>query len=382
MKVVAAIDSFKGSMSSVEAGMAAAEGIRRACGAEIVVKPIADGGEGTTESLVEGLDGTYRETQVTGPDGKTVTARYGILSDGETVVMEMAQAAGITLVKREELNPWDATSFGVGEMIRDAVLSGGRKFIIGIGGSATTDGGSGMLKALGYRFLNAKGEEIAPGIRELDGIEAIDDSNVMPELRQCSFQIACDVKNPLCGETGAVFVFGPQKGVKEEEKAVLDAKMRHFAEKTREYSGEDHSLTEGAGAAGGLGFAFISYIPNTELRPGIDIIMDAVGLENEILDADIVITGEGRLDSQTAMGKVPVGVAKLAKKHGKRVVAFAGSVTDDAGACNEAGIDAFFPVLRGVSTLEEAMETERAKKNLSLTAEQVFRLIISGISEN
>ncbi len=375
MKVVAAIDSFKGSLSSTEAGNAAAEGIRKACGAQVTVKPIADGGEGTTESLIEGMGGTYREISVTGPDGKKVRAKYGILPDGKSVVMEMAQAAGITLIDKDKLNPWDATSFGVGEMIRDAVSSGMRKFIIGIGGSATTDGGAGMLQALGYQFRDAHGKEIAPGIRELDEIAEIDASNVMPELGLCSFQIACDVKNALCGENGAVFVFGPQKGVTEEEKEILDAKMKHFAAKTKEYLGEDHSDDEGAGAAGGLGFAFISYVPNTVLRPGIDIIMDAVGLEDEIRDADIVITGEGRLDAQTVMGKVPAGVMRLAKKYGKRVIAFAGSVTDDAGVCNTAGIDAFFPILRGVLTLEEAMEPERAKKNMQLTAEQVFRLI-------
>ena len=378
MKVVAAIDSFKGSLSSMEAGNAAREGILKACYADVIVKPVADGGEGTTESMVEGMGGTYREAAVTGPDGRKVTARYGILSDKETVVMEMAEAAGITLVKPGELDPWNATTFGVGEMIRDAVEKGGRTFLIGIGGSATTDGGVGMLTALGYRFYTADGRQIAGGIGELDQIERIDGSQRMPELSECSFRIACDVKNPLCGENGAVFVYGPQKGVKEEEKQILDEKMRHYARVTEEYLGADHSEAEGAGAAGGLGFAFLSYVPNAELKPGIDIIMEAAGLEEEIRDADLVITGEGRMDSQTAMGKVPVGVARLAKKYGKTVIAFAGSVTDDAGACNAAGIDAFFPIVRGITTLEEAMEPERAKKNMRLAAEQAFRLVVSG----
>ena len=262
MKVLIAMDSFKGSLSSREAGEAVREGIRRAWGnapggfgnPETVIVPVADGGEGTTESLVEGLGGTFREVPVTGPDGKTVTARYGILPDGETVVMEMAQAAGITLISPGRQEPWHATTYGVGEMIQDAVLAGGRNFIIGIGGSATTDGGTGMLAALGLRFLDRENRPVGAGIAELDRIETIDTAGMLPELAACSFQIACDVKNPLCGENGAVYVYGPQKGVKEEEKPVLDEKMRHYAEKTREVTGKDCSQEEGAGAAGGLGF--------------------------------------------------------------------------------------------------------------------------------
>ena len=230
MKVVAAIDSMKGSIGSIEAGTAAKAGIRKVCRADVVIKPVADGGEGTTESMIEGLGGEYREVRVTGPDGKHVTAKYGILPDGETIVMEMAEAAGITLIHPDSLDPWNATSFGVGEMILDAVEKGGRKFIIGIGGSATTDGGAGMLQALGYRFLNAEGRQIAGGIGELDRIVRIDTSLAMPELKECSFRIACDVKNPLCGENGAVYVYGPQKGVRAEERAVLDEKMKHYAE--------------------------------------------------------------------------------------------------------------------------------------------------------
>ncbi len=375
MKVVAAIDSFKGSLTSIEAGQAAKEGILKACDAQVMIKPIADGGEGTTDSMVEGLGGTYREVWVTGPNGGKVNARYGMLSDGKTVVMEMAQAAGITLVPRGQLNPWCATSFGVGEMIRDAVQKGGRNFIIGIGGSATTDGGVGMLQALGFKFYNAQKRQISEGIKELDQIAEIDCSQAMAELEDCTFRIACDVKNPLYGKNGAVYVYGPQKGVKESEKELLDVKMRHYAEMTKACLRKDHSMTEGAGAAGGMGYAFISYIPNAVLSPGIEIIMEAVQLEEAVSKADIVITGEGRMDSQTAMGKVPAGVARLAKKYGRPVIAFAGSVTDDAGLCNASGIDAFFPIVRGITTLEEAMNPETAKKNMRLTAEQVFRLI-------
>lgn len=403
MKVVIAIDSFKGSMSSMEAGNAAKAGILKACGKEtetkIVVKPLADGGEGTTEALVEGLGGEYVSVQVTGPLGEKMDARYGILGDGRTAVMEMAEASGIILVNREELDPLKATTYGVGEMILDAVKRGCREFIIGIGGSATSEGGIGMLQALGYEINDADGQPVGPGLQDMERIVSISGEHVPEELRECHFSIACDVKNPLCGENGAVYVYGPQKGVREDEKPVFDKKMEHFADKTREYleritgnagpdgsdeaakpsmagnACKDNRWTEGAGAAGGLGFAFLSYLPNVELKPGIDIVLDAIGLEEEVKDADMVITGEGRLDSQTAMGKVPVGVARLAKRYGAKVLAFAGGVTKDAGECNAAGIDAFFPIVRGVTTLDEAMVPENAKENMELSVEQVFRAI-------
>ena len=392
MKVVIAIDSFKGSLSSMDAGRAAAVGVKKALHApgmancpegsndeaadvQVVVKPLADGGEGTTDALVEGLGGTYAYVEVTGPFGKPVKAKYGILSDGITAVMEMAEAAGITLADKSELNPWRATTYGVGEMIRDAIKKGCRKFIIGIGGSATTEGGVGMLSALGYEFLKKDGTPITPDMQELDQIEQISGEHAIPELKECRFQIACDVKNPLYGEMGAVYVYGPQKGVKEEEKENFDSKMKHYAAKSAAFTGKDCSLVEGAGAAGGLGYAFISYIPNVELKPGIEIVLDAIRLEEELADADVVITGEGRMDAQTAMGKVPVGVAKLAKKYQIKVIAFAGGVTEDAVECNGAGIDAFFPIVRGVTTLEEAMEPDTARKNMSLAVEQVFRLL-------
>lgn len=312
---------------------------------------------------------------VTGPLGEKTEARYGILGDKRTAVLEMAEASGIILIKREELDPPRATTYGVGEMILDAVGRGCRELIIGIGGSATSDGGAGMLQALGYEFLDSDGNSIRPGIRDLDRIVSITAKHVPEVLKACHFRIACDVKNPLCGENGAVYVFGPQKGVKEEEKQNFDEKMKHFADKTQEFTGADHRMAEGAGAAGGLGFAFLSYLPNAELQSGIDIVLDAIQLEQEVKDADIVITGEGRLDFQTAMGKVPVGVARLAKKHGAKVLAFAGGVTKDAGECNAAGIDAFFPIVRGVTTLDEAMVPENARENMTLSVEQVFRAL-------
>jgi glycerate kinase len=374
MKVVVAIDSLKGSLSSVEAGNAAREGILKACDAEVIVKPLADGGEGTTEALVEGLGGSYAETIVTGPMGAQTKAKYGIL-DEKKAVMEMAEAAGIILVDRNHLNPWKATTTGVGEMILDAIRRGCREFIIGIGGSATTEGGIGMLEALGYEFYDSQGKLLPPVFESLGRVERISAEKVPEELKECHFQIACDVTNPLCGQNGAVAVFGPQKGVKTEEKEEMDTAMQHYAQKTAEFIGKDHSQAQGAGAAGGLGFAFLSYLPNVELKSGIAIVLEAIDLEKELQDTDVVVTGEGLLDAQTAMGKVPVGVAHCAKRYGCKVIAFAGGVTEDAGRCNEEGIDAFFPIVRGVTTLDEAMDKERAKKNMSLSVEQVFRLI-------
>lgn len=375
MKVVVAIDSFKGSLGSMEAGNAARDGILKVCDAEVIVKPLADGGEGTTEALVEGLGGSYVYLEVTGPTGKRTEAKYGILSDGKTAVMEMAEAAGIMLLKKDELDPWNSTTYGVGEMIRDAIGKGCREFIVGIGGSATTDGGVGMLQALGFEFSDTEGKSIERGIGSLHKIADISAKHMLPELKECYFKVACDVRNPLYGEHGAVYIYGTQKGVKEEEKPILDEKMRHYAKMTEAFTGTDHSNVEGAGAAGGLGFAFLSYLPDAQLQPGIDIVLEAIGLEQELMDSDIVITGEGRLDSQTAMGKVPVGVARLAKKYDNKVIAFAGGVTEDAGKCNEEGIDAFFPIVRGVTTLEDAMNPENAKKNMTLAVEQVFRLL-------
>lgn len=374
MKVVVAIDSFKGSLSSMEAGIAAGEGIRRAVDADVVVKPLADGGEGTVDALVEGLGGQRVRVNVTGPMGGKQDACYGILADGKTAVMEMAEAAGIILVKRDELNPWKASTTGVGEMILDAVKRGCREFIIGIGGSATTEGGIGMLRSLGYEFYDAEGNLLPPLFESLGQICSVSGEHVPEVLSECYFQIACDVNNPLCGEKGAIAVYGPQKGVKQEEWREMDRAMEHFADQTALFTGKDRRNVPGAGASGGLGFAFLSYLDNAELKPGISIVLDAVGLEEEIAGADVVVTGEGRMDFQTAMGKVPVGVAALAKKYGCQVIAFAGSVTDDAVECNRKGIDAFFPIVRGVTTLDEAMDKENARKNMTLAVEQVFRL--------
>lgn len=392
LKVVAAIDSFKGSMTSMEAGRAAREGILAAHpDAEVVIRPLADGGEGTTDALIEGLGGERIDLTVTGPLGDPVTCYYGYLSSTEntgkknvgkdtatggmgsgTAIMEMAAAAGITLT--DVRDPLSATTFGVGEMILDAIDRDCRDFIIGIGGSATNDGGIGMLKALGFRFMDPDGNDPGEGGQALEKVASIDISGRDPRLDECRFRVACDVTNPLCGENGATYIYGPQKGVTDEMKDSLDQAMAHYASVAANTLGQDYAQAAGAGAAGGLGFALLSFL-NAELIPGIQLILDAVGLEEELKDADVVITGEGRLDHQTAMGKAPVGVAELAKKYGATVIAFAGSVTPDAGACNLAGIDAFFPIVRGVTTLEEAMDSENAKANMRACAEQVFRLL-------
>lgn len=375
MKVVIAIDSLKGSLSSMEAGTAIKDGILAAKpDAEVIVKPLADGGEGTTDALIEGMNGERIDLTVTGPMHTPVDAYYGYLKDTNTAVMEMASAAGITLVPDSEKNPLLATSYGVGEMINDAIQRGCRNFIIGIGGSVTNDGGIGMLKALGVRFLDESGEDAGEGGQALAKVARIDVSGMNPLLKECHIQVACDVNNPLCGENGSTYVYGPQKGVTEDMKKTLDEAMAHFARVTSETLETDYMNTPGAGAAGGLGYAFLAYT-SAALTPGIELILDAVGLEEELSGADVVVTGEGRLDFQTAMGKAPVGVARLAKKYNAKVIAFAGSVTKEATACNKEGIDAFFPILRSVCTLAEAMDPVAARNNMTATVEQVFRLL-------
>lgn len=375
MKVVIAIDSFKGSLSSLQAGQAAAEGVRCAVpGAEAVVRPLADGGEGTVEALVGGMHGTRCQVRVTGPMGNPVDCVYGILPDGRTAVVEMAGAAGITLVEPSRRDPMQATTYGVGEVIRDAIGKGCRRFILGIGGSATNDGGVGMLQALGFGFLDSTGRPIARGAAGLADLCTITEEDVLPELAQCEFRIACDVTNPLCGAQGCSAVFGPQKGATPATISQMDGWLAHYAAlAARLHPDRADPDRPGTGAAGGMGFAFLCFT-QAELASGIDIVLAETDLAAYLRDADLVITGEGRLDAQTSMGKAPVGVARLAKQYAKPVIAFAGSVTPGATACNQNGIDAFFPILRGICTLEDAMRPSVAAENLAATAEQVLRL--------
>lgn len=378
MNIVIAIDSFKGSLASLEAGEAVRAGVRKVFPqAETLVLPLADGGEGTVEALTVGLGGRFQEASVTGPLGEKVTARYGILPDNKTAVMEMAAAAGLPLVPEGQRNPLHTTTFGVGEMLLDAMGKGCRHFILGIGGSATNDGGLGMLQALGYDMLDEKGSPVPQGALGLERLSRIGDEHVVPVLKECTFQIACDVNNPLCGPLGCSAVFAPQKGASAADIAKMDKWLESYASLSRAKYPKADPATPGAGAAGGLGFAFLAYT-EAALEPGINIVLRETKLEEHIKKAALVITGEGRLDGQTIMGKAPIGVAALAKKHGKPVIAFSGCATPEARLCNEHGIDAFFPVLRQVVTLEEAMEKGTARQNLTDTAEQAMRLLKLG----
>lgn len=375
MNITIAIDSFKGSLSSMEAGQAVAEGIRRVMpSAEIRIRPLADGGEGTTEALTAGLGGELKSLTVTGPLGRPVTASYGLIRERKMAVLEMASAAGLTLISQEERNPLEATTYGVGEMIRDAIGEGCRHFLVGIGGSATNDGGTGMLSALGFQFLDSEGHPIPLGAKGLENLARISAENARPELSQCSFHIACDVTNPLCGENGCSAVYGPQKGADPEMIRQMDQWMERYGDlAARTFPAADKEAP-GAGAAGGLGFAFLTFL-NGSLESGVGMVLKEINLKDDIRDADLVITGEGRLDAQTVMGKAPIGVAHLAKEYGKPVIAFSGAVTRDAGLCNQHGIDAFFPIMRGVVSLQEALDPGEARINAADTAEQVFRLI-------
>jgi len=375
MKILIAIDSFKGSLSSLEAGKAIKEGIMNIYPeADVKIKPLADGGEGTVDALVSGMGGKIVSVDVTGPLGEQVEAHYGIIENKKLAVMEMAAAAGITMVPEEKRNPKNTTTFGVGEMILDAMQRGCRDFIIGIGGSATNDGGIGMLEAMGVAFYNEAGQKLGPYGLDMLRVAKVDVSGLNQELKECTFRIACDVKNTLCGPMGAAYVYGPQKGASTQIVKQLDEGLANYAKVIEEHLGVDHMNEEGSGAAGGLGYAFVTFLRG-RLEPGISIILDVLDLEKDMEEVDYVITGEGKIDEQTAMGKAPIGVAKLAKQYNKKVIAFCGSATEGAAACNEAGMDAYFSILRCPMTVEEAMNRETALCNVTRTAEQVFRLI-------
>ena len=375
MKIVFAIDSFKGSMSSLQAGYAAAEGAKRVFpDAQLVVRPLADGGEGTVEALAAGMGGYLRTVTVDGPLGEPVSCAYGIIEESGTAVIEMAAASGLTLVPPALRDPMNTSTYGVGQVIADAIAQGCRRFIVGIGGSATNDGGAGMLSALGVKLLDSKGAPIKQGASGLRDLAEIRTDTMNETLKKCRFSVACDVKNPLCGKEGASFVFGPQKGATEMSASDMDKYLHRFAELTAKQNPKADPDYPGAGAAGGLGFAFLSYL-GAKMRPGIEIVADAIGLEEKIKAADIVLTGEGRIDGQSAMGKAPVGVAKIAKKLGKPVIVIAGSVGEGAELCHAKGVDAIFPILRSPITLAEAMKAEVAAENLTYTVHEIFRLV-------
>lgn len=373
MHIVVAIDSFKGSLTSLQAGAAVKEAaLTLDPGTKVTVCPMADGGEGTVDALTAGMGGRLEEITVTGPLGTQVAAKYGILQE-QTAVLEMSAAAGLTLVPPEKRDPMHTTTYGVGEMITHALDRGCRRFIVGIGGSATNDGGTGMLSALGYRFLDKDGKAIPAGVKGLGVLASIDPEGADPRLAECSFRVACDVTNPLCGALGCSAVYGPQKGAAPESIVKMDGWLKNYSALARKVSSKADPDYPGAGAAGGLGFAFLAFLGG-QLESGIRIVLEETKLEDRIKDADLVITGEGRLDGQTVMGKAPIGVAQLAKKYGKQVIAFAGCLGDGVESCNDHGIDAFFSVTPGAMALEEAMDTENAYRNLRNTAAQVFRL--------
>lgn len=372
MKIVIAVDSFKGSITSLQAGNAVKEGILRVLpNASTVVYPLADGGEGSVEALVEGMKGKYKEVEVLGPSLNKVIARYGIL--GNKAIIEMASASGITLVEGKK-NPMYATTYGVGQIILDALNNGCRDFIIGIGGSATNDGGVGMLQALGYHFLDRENKEIKLGAIGLNDLVRINDNDIDVRLQECNFNIACDVNNPLCGINGASYIFGPQKGADIEMVEKLDKLLKHYSIITKTYIPKADNDYPGTGAAGGLGYALYNYL-NANLTSGIDLIINTINIEKDIKDADLIITGEGKLDKQTAMGKAPIGISKIAKKYHKPVIAIAGCVTEDAKILNQEGIDAYFPIVRGIMTIEEAMNYDNACNNMTDTVEQIMRII-------
>lgn len=373
-KVVVAIDSMKGSLSSAEAGAAFAEGIRRAVSCDIAVRPLADGGEGTAEALTEGLGGIWKTVVVQDPCGSPVTASYGWIEQEKKAIIEIAAAAGLTLIPPSRRNLRRASSSGIGQMIRHAVTQGCRDFMIGIGGSAVNDCGIGMLDMLGIRFSDRDGRRIGQRGEDCGAVEHISFNSMMPELKECRFHIACDVENPLYGPCGASLIYGPQKGGTPDDVRDMEKMHRHFAEKTRRATGTDYAAYPGAGAAGGLGFAFLSYL-NGRLKSGFETVAEATGLEQQIQDADYVVTGEGCLDAQSVMGKAPIGVARIAKKYGVPVLAIAGSILPESRLCNDAGIDAFFSILPRAMPLEKAMEKTQAKEHLKNTAEQLFRLI-------
>lgn len=372
-KIIIACDSFKGSLGSEEVGVAASEGVRMADDTvETHVVAVADGGEGTVDALVRGLDGHYVNCTVCGPLGDPVGARYGISGDGSTAIMEMAQASGLTLIPECRRNPLYTSTFGTGQMIADALGRGCTTILMGIGGSATNDGGMGLLSALGVRFFDEGGSELTPCGESLEKIAAIDLSGMDSRARTATFRIASDVDNPLYGPDGAPCVFGPQKGADAEAVERLDRGLRNYARIVEKTTGRDVAAMPGAGAAGGLGACFAAFFRST-LEPGIELMLNAIRFDEIIAGADLIITGEGRLDTQTVHGKTPYGVLCAGRRQGIPVVAIGGAVTAYAELA-AAGFRAVFPVVPGPCTLAEAMDAATASRNVANTVAQIVRL--------
>ena len=373
MKVVVAIDSFKGCLSSYEAGMAIKEGILEYDSQiDTYVYPVADGGEGTVEALLSLKGAKNVKARVKDLLGRDITCTYAVLED-KTAVIEMSSAAGLPLLKKEERNPESTSTYGVGQLIKHAIEGGSRELIIGIGGSGTNDGGTGMLTALGVKFLDKSGKDIPWGAGGLSQLEKIDISGIYPKIKECKISVACDVKNPLCGKDGASYVYGPQKGADPQMVQRLDGYLYAFGTKTREIIKDADINKEGAGAAGGLGFGLMAYL-GAELKAGAPLVLDKVGAEEKIKDCDLVITGEGRLDGQSKNGKTPVGVSNIAKKYNKYVIALAGSLGDGADT-----LSPFFDKCYGINgqvfDLNEAMKPENARKNLKKTIKEALSIL-------
>ncbi len=369
MKIIIAPDSFKESLTAMQVAEAIEQGFSEIFPqAEYIKLPMADGGEGTVESMVAATGGELVNVEVTGPLGAPVKAFYGWMGDGETAVIEMAAASGLHLVAPEQRNPLITTSYGTGELILAALNHGARKIILGIGGSATNDGGAGMMQALGVQLSDQQGKALTVGGAALVQLVDIDLSQLDDRLAQTDILVACDVDNPLCGAKGASAVFGPQKGATPERVQQLDAALQHYGEKIEQVTGKSVINVAGAGAAGGMGAALFGLL-NARLQPGIEIVTEALKLAAAVQNADLVITGEGRIDSQTIYGKTPVGVARVAKRFDIPVIAIAGSMAPDYEVVHQHGLDAVFSVLNHIQTLPEALE--EASDNIRITARNV-----------
>lgn len=371
--IVLAPDSFKESMTAKEACVAMERGIKKVnSDIKCVHVPMADGGEGTMQSLVDSTNGKVYSLEVVGPLGNKVKAEYGILGDGDIGILEMASASGIQLVPLDKRNPLITTTYGTGELIKACLDKGVKKLLIGIGGSATNDGGAGVIQALGGRLLDKDGNELGFGGGELGKLHSIDLTNFDSRLKDITVEVACDVNNPLCGERGASNVFGPQKGATEEMISLLDDNLRHYADIIKNQFGKDILNVPGAGAAGGLGAGLMAFLGGN-LKKGIEMVIEYAGLEEKVKAADMVWTGEGSIDFQTQYGKTPLGVATVTKKYNKSVIAFAGKVGDNIDVLYEKGIDCIFGIMQGVMSIEEALA--KGQENLEKTAENVIRLM-------
>ena len=376
MKIIIAPDSYKESLAAMEVATAIEAGFRQVMPtAEYIKLPMADGGEGTVQSLVDASNGSIIEHQVTGPLGEQVPAFFGIMGDDKTAVIEMAAASGLHLVSPNLRNPMLTTSYGTGELILAALDHGVDHIIVGIGGSATNDGGIGMAQALGVQLLDNKGQALGFGGQALAQLATIDISQIDPRLAHIKLEVACDVDNPLCGKKGASHIFGPQKGATPAMVAELDQHLAHYAAIIKRYLAIDVKDMAGAGAAGGMGAALLGLF-NAQLRSGIEIVIDAVHLGDIIKDADLVITGEGRIDSQTIHGKTPIGVARTAKKYHKPVIGIAGCLSQDCGVVYDHGIDAVFSVVPTAMNLEQAFKN--AAINVELTARNIAAIYCLG----